>query len=48
MPVKVVYLVWTNEGLTSNTRIHNPDNRMLDFAGHRPDKKFQVIQSLLQ
>jgi len=32
MPVKVVYLVRTNEGLTSKTTY----NRMLDFAGQIP------------
>jgi hypothetical protein len=29
-------IVRTNEGSTSNTRIHNPDNGMLDFAGQIP------------
>jgi len=29
-------IVHTNEELTSNTRIHNPDNKMLDFSGQIP------------
>jgi hypothetical protein len=32
-------IVRTNEGLMSNTEIHNPDNRMLDFAGQTSAKQ---------